>query len=141
MRTYLSLFPILSLLAVVAAASPKFADDPSGKDLLKAISKPRNQQDEFTRKAAEKLEKSRVPTAKKAESLALGAFIPSPGLDAREKLDVAGLYHVGRDVPQFAKEGDLFWEVRITRLGSGLSGIVWVSTTTGAARVLFPPRP
>lgn len=99
-------------------------------------------QDEiYIKEQIQKLAKSQVPHAEDAQSLALEAFQKMPGLDARENWRTTGLFRAGRDVKDFAKEGDLVWEVRISRSGSGVSGIIWVSTTTKKAKVLFPTEP
>jgi hypothetical protein len=106
--------------------------------LLEAVGKPSDQHDDFIKNEAEKLAKSHVPSADDARKLALAAFLKKPGLDARENLQVTGLYRIGRDVTDFAKEGDLVWEIHISRVVSGISGVVWVSTTTKNVKVLFP---
>ena len=120
------------------AVAAEFRAIPYADNLRDGVGKPAGQQDDFTKKEAEKLAKSQVPTSEEASKLALAAFVKQPGLDARESWRVVGLYRIGRDVTDFAKAEDLVWEIRITRMGEGVSGIVWVSTTTKSAKVLFP---
>jgi hypothetical protein len=131
-----------AFLLLMTVACSAFVDEhrpiPFADNLLEAVRKPSDQQDELVKREAEKLAKSQVPSADEASKLALGAFLKKPGLDARENWRVTGLYRMGCNVPNFAKEGDLVWEVRISRLASGVSGVIWVSTTTKNARVLFP---
>ncbi len=110
--------------------------------LREALSKPADQQPEAIQELVRKLSKSQVPTEEAAEKLALGALHKQVGIDAREKWHVTQLFSIGRDVPEFAKEGDLVWEVHFSRWGlDHVSGVVWVSTTTKQARVLFPMAP
>jgi hypothetical protein len=136
MKTHASILAIaaVTLLAVAAELRPI----PYADNLRDGVGKPSDQQDDFTKKEAEKLAKSQVPTAEEAAKLALGAFLKKPGVDARESWRVVGLYRIGRDVTDFAKAEDLVWEIHITRMASGVSGVVWVSTTTQSAKVLFP---
>lgn len=113
----------------------------SPDNLLAAVSKPTDQQDAVIKVVVRKLTKSRVPTREGAEKLALEAFLKKPGLGASEKLKVVGLFFIGRELPDFAKEGDLVWEIRVMRFGNGgdfISGVIWVSATTRMTKVLFP---
>jgi len=116
------------------------AQFPHSDNLLQAIRKPANQQREFIKTQADKLAQSRVPTPEAARELANQAFIKKPGMDAREGTRVVGLYRAGRGIKDFAKERDLVWEVQVCRVGSGISGIIWISTTTKKAKVLFPEK-
>jgi hypothetical protein len=121
------------------ATAADFKPPPYADNLLDAVSKPSDQQDAFIKEEAAKLAKSQVPTADEAAKLAIAAFLKEPGLDARETWPrAAGLYRIGRDVTDFAKAGDLVWEVRVSRMVSGVSGVIWVSTTTKSVKVLFP---
>lgn len=130
---------ILAIATVVSfAVAVELRPIPYADNLRDGVGKPSGEQDDFTKKEAEKLAKSQVPTADEAAKLALGAFLKQPGLDARETWQVVGLYRIGRDVTNFAKADDLVWEIHISRLASGVSGVVWVSTTTKSAKVLFP---
>ena len=140
MKTCIPIMAIVAvtLLAFAAELRPvRYTDN-----LRDAVSKPPVHQDSFIKEESAKLARSQVPTADEAAKLALGAFLNKPGLDARETLpQIAGLYRIGRDVTNFAKAGDLVWELHITRLSEGVSGVVWVSTTTKRAKVLFPVDP
>ena len=136
MKTHASIHAIAAVAFLAVAAELRAI--PYTDNLRDGVSKPADQQDDFTKKEAEKLAKSQVPTSEEASKLALAAFVKQPGLDARESWRVDGLYRIGRDVTDFAKAEDLVWEIRITRMGEGVSGIVWVSTTTKNAKVLFP---
>lgn len=137
MKTYISVFVMVAGTLLAFAADREAI--PCLGNLREALSKPANQQDDFLKKMAEKLAKSQVPTADQASSLALGAFLKKT--DARESVCVSGLYIIGRDVADFASAGDLVWEIHITRPFHAVSGVVWVSTTTKKARVLFPIDP
>lgn len=110
----------------------------SNENYYEALTKPPETHDAVTKGIAAKLAKTRVPTHKEAEKIALQAFVSKPGLDAREAWAVTGLYRLGRDMPDFGSSGDLVWEVRVSRMGGGISGIIWVSSSTGTARILFP---
>jgi hypothetical protein len=133
-----------SILALVAVALLTFAGELKpisyADNLLDAVSKPTDQQDVFIKGEAQKLAKSQVPTREDALKLALGVFGSKPGLDALETWRVTGLYRIGRDAGKFTKAGDLVWEIRITRMGNnpGVSGVIWVSTTTKSVKILFP---
>lgn len=111
---------------------------PANENYYEALTKPADTHNAVTKGVAAKLAKSRISTREEAEKIALQAFVSKPGLDARETWAVSGLYHLGRDVPDFGSSGDLVWEVRVSRITGGISGVIWVSSSTGAARVLFP---
>jgi len=131
-----------ALLLSGCATSQQRADAGKTDNLRDAVSKPPDQQDALIKEEAAKLAKSQVPAADEAEKLALGALLKKPGLDMRETLPrVVGLYRIGKDVTNFANAGDLVWELHITRPDAGVSGVVWVSTTTKSAKVLFPVDP
>src|SRR5947207_5381717 len=114
--------------------SPRF-----NENFLDAINLPAEQQDWWTKGVIQKLTNSLVPTPQEADQLALAAFIRNPGLDARERLLVTGLYYIGLDVPGFAQDGDLFWEIHVVRshIEDGTTGVIWISTTTKATKILF----
>jgi hypothetical protein len=140
MKTHpVSLLAVLAIASLTCAAEVKLL--PHTDNLFDAVNRPVAEQDSFIREEAQKLAKSLVPTREDAERLALGAFLKSPGLDARETWSIAGLYRLGRDVARFAAAGDLVWELRVFRSGVGVWGVVWVSTTTRAVKVLFPVDP
>jgi hypothetical protein len=118
-----------------AAPEPKDRDDfrwllnsANGRDGL----------DRFYMAMLEKLEKSKVPTARKAKSVAIEHKLNSGGLDAREGVKVVGLLRIDITVPDFADSGDLIWVVRFSILGSGVSQEMWISSTTGAIRTMLP---
>ncbi len=139
MKSYASILTVVGIALVAVAAEIKPMEiRPIPDNLLDTVSKPPAQQDPFSKALAERLAKSLVPTRGDAEKLAIAAYLHRPGLDALEGERVAGLYCIGRDVPHFASKGDLVWEVHVRRLQTDLSGVIWVSTTTKAARVLFP---
>lgn len=106
-------------------------------NLLDSITKPSDQQDVFVRECAKRLARNQVPTAEAADRLAIGVIIKNPGLGGNELTRVTGLYKVAGNLGEFAKDGDLVWEVCILR-DLGISGVVWVSTTTKSVKVLFP---
>lgn len=88
----------------------------------------------------EALDKSKVPTAEKAEEVALGAKLKAGGVLAEEGVRVVGLVRLGVDVAEFATGGDLVWLVRFEHSVRGVTQEVWVSSTTGAVRATLPLR-
>jgi hypothetical protein len=131
----------LYLLFIVAGLRAYGADSPSptgNENYFEALANPAATHDSETKRVAAQLAKSRVPTSKQAAEVALQTFVKKPGLDAREMWGVSGLYRLGLDVPDFGAAGDLIWEVRISRDFAGVSGVIWVSSSTGATRLLFP---
>ena len=92
------------------------------------------------RRLLETLDKSKVPTAEKAEWAALGAKLKAGGLLAEEGARVIGLVRLGVDVAEFATSGDLVWVVQIEHSVRGVTQEVWVSSTTGAVRTMLPPQ-
>jgi hypothetical protein len=142
MKIYATIFSVMAVGAFLTlAADLKII--PYDDNLLDAVKKPTSQQDNFIKQEAEKLVKSQVPTAEEAGKLALGAFLKKPGLSAVESGRVTGLYRISRDVEHFAKAGDLIWEIRVSRMSNepGVSGLIWVSTSTKSVKVLFPFAP
>jgi hypothetical protein len=96
--------------------------------------------DPFYKGILEKLDKSIVPTAVKAEEKALEYKLKSEGLDAREGWKVIGLLRMGVTVPEFAESGDLIWAVRFSMPSWGLRQEMWISSTTGAIRTMLPVK-
>lgn len=132
-------FLSILLLASAGVASAERPQPISIERLRAELKQPVDQQSEVVRGVIRTLAKSQVPTEEDARKLALSAFVKVVGLDAREGWHVTQVFKMGRDVPEFANEGDLMWEVRMTRKGDDhVSGVIWVSTTTKQARVLFP---
>ena len=88
-----------------------------------------------------RLEKSKVPTVAEAKKAATQYKVKADGLLAEEGSKVTGLVPLEVDVPDFAKRGELIWIVqfRIFRHGA-LTQEVWVSSSTGATRAMFPPK-
>ena len=98
----------------------------------------RHNLDTGLRRLLEALDKSKVPTAEKAEEAALWAKLKAGGLLAEEGARVIGLVRLGVDVAQFATSGDLVWVVQIEHAVRGVTQEVWVSSTTGAVRAMLP---
>ena len=98
----------------------------------------RHNLDTGLRSLLEALEKSKVPTAEKAEEAALWAKLKAGGLLAEEGVRVTGLVRLGVDVAQFATSGDLVWVVQIEHAVRGVTQEVWISSTTGAVRAMLP---
>ena len=121
------------------AAAPKPKDHDDFRWLLNSA-KGRDGLDRFYKAMLEKLEKSKVPTAKKAKSVAIEYKLNSGGIDAREGVKVIGLLRIDITVPDFADSGDLIWVVRFSILGSGVSQEMWISSTTGAIRNMLPVK-
>src|SRR4051812_40331226 len=113
--------PIIAILAVTLPAfTTERRSTPYADNLRDAVSRPSDQQNPFIKEEAAKLARSQVPTAEEAEKLALQAFLKQLGLDDREATPrVTGLYRLGREVTDFANAGDLVWELRVIRVGSG----------------------
>lgn len=135
MRTILRL--LICLVAPLASADDLPLPAPGG-NYYEALAKSSDTYDDATKRVAAKIAKSRVPTHEQAEKIALRAFISKPGVDAREAWTATGLYVLGRDMPDFGVSGDLIWEIRVVRMAGAISGVVWVSSSTGASRILFP---
>jgi len=98
----------------------------------------RHNLDTGLRRFLEALDKSKVPTAEKAEEAALGAKLRGGGVLAEEGVRVVGLVPLGVDVADFATSGDLVWVVRIEHSVHGVTQEFWVSSTTGAVRAMLP---
>jgi hypothetical protein len=63
------------------------------------------------------------------------------GLDARAGSKVTALFLLGQDIADFAKEGDLIWDVKITRGADRISDELWISSTTGQVKsILLQPK-
>jgi hypothetical protein len=88
-----------------------------------------------------RLDKSKVPTVAEAEKAATQYKLKADGLLAEEGSRVTGLVPLGVDVPDFARRGELIWIVQFRMFRHGaLTQEVWVSSSTGATRAMFPPR-
>lgn len=131
----------LPLCLITSVASGADLRPPSTtENYLEALTKPVDTHDAVTKGITTQLSTARVPTAEKAQTIALQSFgeEPGPGLRANEGVAVTGLYRLGRDQKNFGAAGDLVWEVRVWHDFKGVSGVIWVSSSTGAARILFP---
>jgi hypothetical protein len=84
-----------------------------------------------------RLEASKLPTTKKAESAAIGYKMTHGGLLAEERPCVIGLIQIGKDVKDLAQKGDLIWVVRIVDLTRRATDEMWVSSTTGVVRAVL----
>ena len=88
-----------------------------------------------------RLDKSKVPTVAEAEKAATKYKLKADGLLAEEGSKVTGLVPLGVDVADFAKRGELIWIVQFRMFRHGaLTQEVWVSSSTGATRAMFPPK-
>jgi hypothetical protein len=93
------------------------------------------------RDVLKRLDKSKVPTVAEAEKVATQYKVKADGLLAEEGSKVTGLVPLGVDVADFAKRGELIWIVQFRMFGHGaLTQEVWVSSSTGATRAMFPPK-
>jgi hypothetical protein len=111
-------------------------------DFLSLLDAPdRSKLTDEQRDVLKRLDRSKVPTVAEAEKAATQYKFKADGLLAEEGSKVTGLVPLGVDVPGFAKQGELIWIVqfRIFRHGA-LTQEVWVSSSTGATRAMFPPR-
>lgn len=123
----------LALLSSSGLAHQSF--EKAGDNLLNIITPPT---DPLTRQVVARLQASMVPTPNDAKRFA----ISWPGVrygDARDRMDVTGLYLFAHNVRGFAKSDDLIWEVRVFRFGH-VSQLMWVEAATGTVKVLFAPE-
>jgi hypothetical protein len=86
------------------------------------------------------LKRSLVPTEQEAISRAIR---DSGNVDMRTGWQVSALLRLAGDVASqpnkdFGQAGDFVWEVRVVNASTfgGITGLVWVSTTTGKTKVL-----
>jgi hypothetical protein len=100
--------------------------------------------DKFTQSVLDQLANSRVPTADEAGNRVFQELVQQASIDGRNKatdpresMAVTGLYRLAPVEWSSAKEGELVWEVRLVRVDAGLSGVFWVSCSTGTVRTLF----
>ncbi len=88
----------------------------------------------YYRDLADKLKHSQVPNAEEATARAIRAGVD---WDARAGWRVNALLRLALADADLGEEGDFVWEVRVVR-STNISGLVWVSTTTGKTKVLYP---
>jgi hypothetical protein len=126
---YRAMKAILSLSIVIILASLSFAADsprafpPNGdwRDLVTTNSE-----------WAEKLKQSKVPTEEDAKRKTFELLT-----DARSSPRVSALLRLARKDKDLGEVGDFVWEVRVL-WGSDVADVIWVSSTTGKAKRLFP---
>ncbi|HYP02177.1 MAG TPA: hypothetical protein VER76_18440 [Pyrinomonadaceae bacterium] len=58
---------------------------------------------------------------------------------ANEASGVNGVVQLGFDMPGFAKQGDLIWEVRVVLMHTQLRALIWVHSETGKVKFLIAP--
>ena len=102
--------------------------------------------DASDRRLLEQLGKCKVPTPKKAKSIAIGHKL-AMRMDAQERISVNRLVRLAREVPGFAKKGDYVWVIRSGMHVSGDFGMrgvtdeFWISSTTGACLSILQATP
>jgi hypothetical protein len=107
-------------------------------DLLWMIDHDREHMSLELRRTLEALDASRVPGIAEARQAALHF---RPPLSALEGYQVVGLIRIGREVPKFAKQGDLVWIVNAYQVDQfGVTQELWISSTTGQVRAMLPLR-
>ena len=109
-------------------------------DWRKVLASPAAVHDPYYGKFVEELKRSLVPTEQDAISRAMSA---GGDVDARTTWQVSALLRLAGDVASqpnkdFGQAGDFVWEVRVVNVSTfgGITGLVWVSTTTGKTKVL-----
>jgi hypothetical protein len=121
--------------------APLAARDRDPNDLLVLLAvRDRSKLAPDTRALLNKLGKEKVPSPEAAKRVATGYKLKNGGLLAEEGTKVVGLLRLGVDVPGFARDGDLIWVVRFSHLFRGVTQEMWVSSTTGAVRVMLPTK-
>ena len=124
---------VLLCLAVSSANSATPRVSGPAENFYEATKQPAEDLDARTKMVLADLSKSRVPTDREAVALALGAL----GVDARGGLRgdrPLSACPVGKSS---IKDGELVWEVRLSRSSMGLSGVVWVFCSTTKTQILF----
>jgi hypothetical protein len=127
---------VVSLLIAVASVSEPMpqawrARQANSLNFVDRILSPEDNVGNPTKQVVELLAASAVPAARDAWELANRA---AGGLDARDAVEVTGLYYVS--TPELPMKLDLVWEVRTIRVPT-VHRIVLVSATTRAVRVLY----
>ena len=79
---------------------------------------------------------SLVPSRSAARELAAKYWFATHGLLAEERLDVSGLFRIGRDIEGFASRNDWVWEVRVWHDGLALDGVIWINAHSQKIYVL-----
>ena len=111
-------------------------------DWRKVLESPGAEHDPYYGKFVAVLKNSLVPTEQDAITRAIQA---GGDVDMRTTWQVSALLRLASDVASrpnkdFGQAGDFVWEVRVVNASTvgGVTGLIWVSTTTGNTRVLHP---
>ena len=106
-------------------------------DWRKVLESPAAAHDPYYIGFAERLKHSQVPTELEAGRRAISV---SGTVDARTDWRVSALLRLARPDKDLGQEGDFVWEVRVVHAATNedVAGLIWVSTTTGKAKVLYP---
>ena len=79
-----------------------------------------------------------VSSESQASEIAFKTFLATvKGLSATESYPVDYIIRLGFDVPDFGRKGDKVWQVRVWDMASGTTGIIWIHSDTGHARILI----
>ena len=106
-------------------------------DWRKVLESPAAADDPYYIGFVERLKHSQVPTELEAGRRAISV---SGTVDARTDWRVSALLRLARPDKDLGQEGDFVWEVRVVHAATNedVAGLIWVSTTTGKAKVLYP---
>ena len=111
-------------------------------DWRKVLEAPAAAHDPCYGKFVEELKRSLVPTERDAITRAIQA---SGSVDMRTTWQVSALLRLASGVGSrpdmdFGQAGDFVWEVRVVNASTfgGITGLIWVSTTTGKTKLLHP---
>ena len=86
----------------------------------------------------ETLRRSKVPTKREAERMAVAAKREAWGIGDMEHWGTVSLLKIGINVPDFAARGNLVWVVRFYGMDGETSQEGWISSTTARVRWIFP---
>lgn len=106
-------------------------------DWRKVLESPAAGHDPYYIGFVERLKHSQVPTELEAK---IRVWRVTRDADARTTCRVSALIRLARPDKDLGQEGDFVWEVRIVHAATNedVAGLIWVSTTTGKAKVLYP---
>ena len=106
-------------------------------DWRKVLESPAAAHDPYYNGFVERLKHSQVPTELEANRRASSV---SGTVDMRTTRRVSALLRLAGPDKDLGQEGDFVWEVRVVHAATNedVAGLIWVSTTTGKAKVLYP---
>ena len=93
--------------------------------------------DDWRQPTLKKLKSAKVGDSKAAHDAAMRYKIEHGGLDARDGSKVAALFKLAQDIPGFAQQGDLVWDIQIIRMAEQVSDEIWISSRTGEGKSIL----